>query len=93
MKKYRKLPLVIEAAQWDGILLGGQDPEDIFKGIRFGLGMWVDDNTGGPIYIETLEGMMKCNPGDWIIKGVKGEFYPCKADIFKKTYEEEQPSP
>jgi hypothetical protein len=39
------------------------------------------------IEIETLEGTMSANPGDWIIKGVNGEFYPCKPDIFAKTYE------
>lgn len=38
--------------------------------------------------IYTLEGVMRCEPGDWIIRGVKGEFYPCKPDIFEQTYEE-----
>lgn len=42
----------------------------------------------GYIEIETLEGMMKANFGDYIIKGIKGEFYPCKPDIFQATYEE-----
>lgn len=40
------------------------------------------------MYIETLEGTMKASVGDYIIKGVNGEFYPCKPDIFEKTYEE-----
>ena len=40
--------------------------------------------------VETLEGMMKGNPGDWLIKGVKGDLYPCKPDIFIETYEEEE---
>ena len=39
------------------------------------------------LIIETLEGDMKCSIGDWIIKGVNGEFYPCKPDIFEKTYD------
>lgn len=39
------------------------------------------------LYIETLEGVMHAEPGDYIIKGVNGEFYPCKPDIFEKTYE------
>lgn len=43
--------------------------------------------TSVAIEIETLEGVMKANPGDWIITGVKGEKYPCKPDIFKATYE------
>lgn len=38
------------------------------------------------MYIETLEGTLKASPGDWIIKGVNGELYPCKPDIFEKTY-------
>lgn len=42
------------------------------------------------LYIETLEGVMKANVGDWIIKGIKGEYYPCKPDVFWDTYEEEQ---
>lgn len=41
----------------------------------------------GNIYISTLEGIMMASVGDWIIKGIKGEFYPCKPDIFEKTYE------
>lgn len=43
--------------------------------------------TDKTMYIETLEGIHRANPGDWIITGVKGEQYPCKPDIFEKTYE------
>lgn len=43
--------------------------------------------TDEEVIIETLEGTMKANPGDWIIKGVQGELYPCKPDIFEQTYE------
>jgi hypothetical protein len=43
--------------------------------------------TDKEMYIETLEGVMKANVGDWIIKGVKGELYPCKPDVFEMTYE------
>ena len=43
--------------------------------------------TDEEVYIETLEGVMKADKGDWIIKGVKGELYPCKPDVFKMTYE------
>lgn len=79
MKKYRKKPVVIEALQFDGknyeecLNLS----EDIF--------MFDGDNY---LNITTLEGTMKCSVGDYIIKGVNGEFYPCKPDIFEKTYEE-----
>lgn len=45
---------------------------------------WKTDRT---IYIETLEGTMEARPGDWIIRGVNGELYPCKPDVFEKTYE------
>jgi len=45
-------------------------------------------HTGGaPIFIDTLEGQMRADPGDWIITGVHGERYPCKPDIFEATYE------
>lgn len=46
------------------------------------------DNAPDFLVIFTLEGQMRCDRGDWIIRGVKGEFYPCKPDIFKQTYEE-----
>ena len=46
---------------------------------------------GGSIFINTLEGVMKAEPGDWIIKGVRGEFYPVKPDIFAETYEVIEP--
>ena len=45
--------------------------------------------TDEELYINTLEGVMKANKGDYIIQGVKGEYYPCKADVFKDTYETE----
>ena len=57
-KKYRKIPVTIEAYQTDK-----------------------------EMEIKTLEGTMKANKGDWIIKGVKGELYPCKPDVFEMTYE------
>lgn len=53
-------------------------------------GVSIDPATG-QIMIATLEGVMRAGPGDWIIKGVKGEFYPCKPDIFEATYEKVEP--
>lgn len=47
----------------------------------------VNKNKGYSIFISTLEGTMEATPGDWIIKGVEGEFYPCKPEIFKKSYD------
>lgn len=80
-KQYRKKPVVIEAMQYRP-----ESIQDIWD--------WAGaDNIYGPIgddasaYILTLEGKMEARPGDWIIKGVQGEFYPCKPDIFESTYE------
>lgn len=52
-----------------------------------GAGLWIDPATG-ELVIRTLEGDMRATYGDWIIKGVQGEFYPCKPDIFDATYEQ-----
>lgn len=92
MGKYRKKPVVIEAIQlkvdnFDAIcdFMGGT-PE---PKINPDFGIDEHGNTNEPylgVYIETLEGKMLANYGDYIIKGVNGEFYPCKPDIFEKTY-------
>lgn len=82
IKKYKKKPVVIEAMVWDGMSISkarefcGKDQVDI-KGVY-----------PGPFRIRTLEGIMIAEIGDYIIKGVEGECYPCKPDIFHKTYEE-----
>lgn len=81
--KYRKKPVVIEAIKFDG-------SSESLKSIDEMMGIINDlDFTGGSpkIFIRTLEGIMTAIQGDWIIKGVNGEFYPCKPDIFEKTYE------
>lgn len=77
MGYYRKKPVVIEARQWTGV--GADEMLD-----------WIGDGAqrfGSDLSISTLEGDMMAGLGDWIIKGVKGEFYPCKPDIFEATYE------
>jgi hypothetical protein len=84
VQKFRKKPVVIEAMQFTGANLA--------ECLVWALGTSPDSAEGCqimnlPLYIPTLEGDMRANPGDWIIKGVNGEFYPCKPDIFKKTYE------
>ena len=85
MAKYRKKPVVIEAIQWDGSedMAIEISSDDDFEGM-------LDFKTGSfdGFYIETLEGRMKVSKDDYIIKGVKNEFYPCKPDIFELTYEE-----
>ncbi len=85
MPKYRKKPVVIEAIQF----------KDDVKVIQC-LSKFIDNqdlvidysNKDNPkIKIDTLEGIMEASVGDYIIKGINGEFYPCKPDIFEKTYE------
>lgn len=78
MAKYRKKPVVIEAWQWT---------EDMDRGREVWPPVPVRRIDDGPPHITTLEGDMTVSVGDWIIKGVKGEFYPCKPDIFEATYE------
>lgn len=82
MARYRKKPVEIDAVLWDGNmttvvpLLAGSSCEA------------VEQNLGDPaLLIPTLEGTMRAEVGDWIIRGVKGELYPCRADIFAATYE------
>ncbi|WP_261781116.1 hypothetical protein [Clostridium botulinum] len=82
--KFRKKPVVIEAALYTGDVNTTQITDmafyDAYKNGTF-------KEKDGTLYIETLEGTMKAEKGDYIIKGINGEFYPCKPDIFKKTYE------
>ncbi len=87
MKRYRKRPLVIEAAQWDGMKLNGQLPRTIL-GDEYYYGCCNQNGELFDLMVKTLEGVMTCEVGDWLIKGIKGEFYPCKPDIFEATYEQ-----
>jgi hypothetical protein len=90
--KYRKKPVVIDAVQWTGANLEEVMPffGDFSKlpnpdgYVEPGIGHCPPEGT---LDIPTLEGTMTARAGDWIIKGVKGEFYPCKPDIFEATYE------
>ena len=82
--KFRKKPVVIEAIQWTGI---NTDEIRLFtKSIEDSVWFAPEDEEIS-LKIKTLEGTMEASLGDWIIKGVSGEFYPCKPDIFEKTYE------
>jgi hypothetical protein len=82
MPKYRKKPVVVEAVKWDGKLT---TIEPIMVGSSCNA---VEQNfLEDDLIIPTLEGKMTANVGDYIIKGVKGELYPCKPDIFEATYE------
>ncbi len=83
--KYRKKPVVIEAIQYNG-KNSGEIAEFMGKPIRTKTSPDLN-NPAGKINIETLEGDMIAISGDYIIKGIEGEFYPCKPNIFEKTYE------
>lgn len=89
MAKYRKKPVVIEALRVPPKWVDDNEPP-------LGLGelaVWLSDRCtwrmceDGGVDIETLEGVMHATPGDWIIRGVNGEFYPCKPGIFAATYD------
>ena len=93
MSRFRKRPVVIEAVQWTG--------DNLIEVISFTDGVpdtrsdtaaekwqsYCDLVANDGLKIHTLEGKMLASPGDWIIKGVQGEFYPCKPAIFALTYE------
>ena len=101
VRKIRKLPVEVEAMQFDG------SPESGAAIVQWAHNCGCDEAEYHPfladhykgdpkvyvahpdpyIRIETLEGVMTASPGDWIIRGIKGEFYPCKPDIFAETYE------
>lgn len=83
MATYRKKPVLVTAIQWTGnnkkeiydLLPKDKSKDDYFEFNKDGL------------FINTLEGKMSASIGDYIIRGVNGEFYPCKPEIFEKTYE------
>ena len=85
MTKYRKRAVVIDAVQWTG-----DNIEEIvtFMHPKKPDYMYGFSNSDDILGIPTLEGMMVANKNDWIIKGTRGEFYPCKPDIFSDIYEE-----
>lgn len=80
--RWRKRPIVIEAIQYT-------------PATEHAVTDWMRENRSTPtaasdgLIIETLEGAMKASSGDWIIRGVTGEFYPCKPDVFAATYSQE----
>ncbi len=89
---YVKKPVIVEAVQWKGetaadaidFMIENNIPDDILSFMRDADGTLI-------ITIKTLEGEMRAMPGDWIIQGIRGEYYPCKPDIFEKTYAVAEP--
>ena len=90
MARYRKKPVVIEAFQYDGDLKndkGYSVPDWAVTAFESGM-MYYKADTQGELYIHKLEGEHHVSTGDYVIQGVNGELYPCKPDIFEKTYDE-----
>ena len=83
--KFRKKPVVVDAWKWGGIYNA-----EVKALVAIAHPKIVPCKSGNKVEwlsISTLEGDMRAMPGDWIIRGVKGEYYPCKPDIFEATYE------
>ena len=93
VNKYRKLPVVIEAVQWivpfDGCMGNVDEILEFCEGkAKYTASLNVPNEPNEQYFtIETLEGNHRASVGDYIIKGINGEFYPCKEDVFNKTYE------
>lgn len=101
-QRFRKKPVEIEAVQWDGDVATAHPIIQWVNSTAEYTAVWREElrprvplvsvgrvvvhNPGG-IFIRTLEGEMHVSAGDWIIRGIQGEFYPCKPDIFAATYE------
>lgn len=85
--KFRKKPIVIEACQFTGkelyVFNHAIEGQEMFC-VPFSVH---EDRKGRHLIIQTLEGNHRADPGDWIVRGVRGEFYPVKPDIFAATYE------
>lgn len=88
INKYRKKPVEVEAIQFDG-----WNWQEVYQFMSDEPLMFTQDlRKEEYLLIDTLEGVMKARVGDYIIKGVHGEFYPCKPDIFHETYEDSNTS-
>ena len=85
MGKFRKKPVEIEAIQFDGSNMNQSRLNSWLDGDA--INWFFDGNQYASFNIITPEGVMEASVGDWIIQGIKGEFYPCKPDIFDSTYE------
>lgn len=93
--RYVKKPIAIEAFKYDGDLMCTDEkwyvPDWAVKAYKNGILYYKEEKNNPPeLFIKTLEGDMLCQVGSYIIQGVSGELYPCKASIFEKTYEPEE---
>lgn len=97
MAKYKRKPNIVEAFKWTGDVEQTEDPEWLVEKMNSGevivcseTTSFYDDSKGITVIwleIETLEGTMRADQGDYIVKGIKGEVYPCKPDIFEANHE------
>jgi hypothetical protein len=86
MPYFRKKPVEIEAVQFNGDAASAAAIRRWMAGFPLQMPNY-NLNSTERLEIETLEGTMRASAGDWIIKGIHGEFYPCKPDVFEKTYD------
>ena len=85
MNRFRKKPIEVEATNWDGTV---KDASRIIDWVLSGGGTArYHDGAADCISVDTLDAVARVFPGDWMVRGIKGEFYPCKPDIFTVTYE------
>lgn len=86
-RKYRKKPVIVEAVRYDGTPISAHNIIEWGKknGCEIALQQSIEV-IATPLIVSTLEGLMTANVGDYIIRGVAGEMYPCKPDIFAETY-------
>jgi hypothetical protein len=87
--KFVKKPVIIDAIQWDGTrdcadAICKEFPQLVTNSFTYSMNL--KNKHPESWTIHTLEGLITASPNDWIIKGIKGEFYPCKPDIFEQTY-------
>ena len=86
--KCRKKPVEVEAFKWTGDLEQAEDPMWVIEAIKSGKIYFEDVRIASvTMKIKTLEGVMTARHGDYIIRGIAGEIYPCKPDIFERTYD------
>lgn len=81
VKKYRKKPMVVDTIQYDGT-----NQKEIEEWTNY----YAFEKQGRGFVVETLEGFIHISKGDWVVRGIKGEYWPVKPDIFALTYEEVQ---
>lgn len=85
---WKKRPLEVEAFKWTGDRYQEHDPDWIVEAIIMGIVTFeVDDNLNPLLLIETQHGVIRANSGDYIIRGINGEIYPCSEEIFLNTYD------